>query len=63
MFSAVRRTCNTARRVPMVFGASLILRIGCAFLIRTVREPGRSRARGMLADVFGKSPADPSLKP
>ena len=47
----------------MVFGASLILRIGCAFLIRTVREPGRSRARGMLADVFGKSPADPSLKP
>ena len=39
-----------------VFGVSLLLRIVCIFLIRTVREPGRSRARGMLADVFGRGP-------
>ncbi|HDZ20266.1 hypothetical protein LCGC14_0018660 [marine sediment metagenome] len=54
---------RTWTKYHLVFGASLIIRIGCVFLIRTVREPGRSRARGMLADVFGRSQEDPPPLP
>ena len=53
----------TLTKYHWVFGASLLIRIVCIVLIRTVREPGRSRARGMLADVFGRDLEDrPQLR-
>ena len=59
------RTVNWAgldwNRYHLVFAASLVMQLSCIFLIRRVREPGRSRTKDMLTDLFAKTPEEPPI--
>ncbi len=58
---AVNWLGRTWNKYHLVFAASLVLQLGSLFLIRRVREAGRSRTREMLAELFAKTPEEPPI--
>lgn len=52
---------RTWNKYHLVFAISLAMQLGCVFLVRRVREAGRSRTREMLAELFAKTPEEPPI--